>query len=291
MVYFHLYVLAPRLLHRRKYFIYILATISLLFVYSYVNFSMLKLIPHSLLPVSLEGYIKLLNPRYDVFEGFFTLIITYSLKYAWQAVATKNKLLELQKNNLMLELNALKAQINPHFLFNTLNNIYSLSIKKSDQAPEMILKLSDMMRYVLYDCNSGPVPVEKEIQFINNYIELEKIRHGEHIDIRFSLSGKLDNSKIEPLLLIPFIENSFKHGVNAKMENGWVDVNLNIFRKKITMNVINSLPDASFNNNGKSGIGLINVKKRLDLIYPHQYQLQIQPMNDHFEVNLEINLN
>ncbi len=252
---------------------------------------MLKLIPHSLLPVSLEGYIKLLNPRYDVFEGFFTLIITYSLKYAWQAVATKNKLLELQKNNLMLELNALKAQINPHFLFNTLNNIYSLSIKKSDQAPEMILKLSDMMRYVLYDCNSGPVPVEKEIQFINNYIELEKIRHGEHIDIRFSLSGKLDNSKIEPLLLIPFIENSFKHGVNAKMENGWVDVNLNIFRKKITMNVINSLPDASFNNNGKSGIGLINVKKRLDLIYPHQYQLQIQPMNDHFEVNLEINLN
>src|SRR5580765_7770489 len=120
MVYFHLYVLVPDLLHRRRYSLYAITTIALVFAYSAINYTMLTLIPHRLLPEGLIGYIALLNPRYDVFEGLFALIVTYSLKYAWQAVSTRNELLQLQKDNLQLELNALKAQINPHFLFNTL---------------------------------------------------------------------------------------------------------------------------------------------------------------------------
>src|SRR4030095_3807566 len=188
-VYFHLYVLVPKLLNQRRYVLYVLTTVGLLFAYSAINYSLLKSIPEQFLSPGLKIYIDNLNYTYDIFEGLFALIITYALKYAWQALSTKNRLLQLQKDNLMLELNALKAQIHPHFLFNTLNNIYSLSLRNSDKVPEMILKLSDMMRYVLYETNSGTVPLQREIEFLTNYIDLEKLRHNESASIRFSLDG------------------------------------------------------------------------------------------------------
>ncbi|MBK5286245.1 MAG: histidine kinase, partial [Bacteroidia bacterium] len=202
-----------------------------------------------------------------------------------------NKVLELQKDNLQLELNALKAQVNPHFLFNTLNNIYSLALRKSEKTPEMILKLSDMMRYLLYECNVAQVPLQKEINFINNYIELEKIRHDKNVKIDFSLTGNLDDSEIAPLLLIPFVENSFKHGVNALVGKGWVDIRLNIMNKKLSLVVVNSKPE---NNNGtgkEKGIGLENVKKRLELLYPGKYTLSIEPQEEKFLVNLSVDIN
>jgi two-component system, LytTR family, sensor kinase len=199
-------------------------------------------------------------------------------------------LLQLQRDNLTLELNALKAQINPHFLFNTLNNIYSLALRKSDKAPDIVLKLSDMMRYVLYECNSGPVPVEKEIQFVSNYIELERIRHGSQASINYSLTGNPEESRIEPLLLIPIVENCFKHGINAQMKSGFVDIQLNVFKGKLQLEVANSVPLNGSSFHDKGGIGLDNVKKRLELIYPDKHKLEITALPQSYKVDLELNL-
>jgi sensor histidine kinase YesM len=228
MMYLHLYLFVPYLLDKKHYVIYTICTIALVFAYSYVNYKLLTLLQMPASSQDLMDYINNLNPTYDILEGFFTLAITYSIKYAGQAVSSQNKLLQLQKDNLLLELSALKSQINPHFLFNTLNNIYSLSLQKSDRAPETILKLSDMMRYVLYECNEGVVDLEREISFIENYIVLERIRHGDDVVINYNMKGNVDHHQIVPLLLIPIIENSFKHGLNANMEKGFVDINLDI---------------------------------------------------------------
>ena len=290
MMYFHLYFLVPRLLNRKRYILYALSTIALVFAYSYVNYTLLTLIPESISSDGLTFYINSLNARYDIFEGLFTLVITYSIKYAGQVLSTQNRLLQLQKDNLALELNALKAQINPHFLFNTLNNIYSLALRKSDLAPEMVLKLSDMMRYVLYECNSGRVPVEREIQFISNYIDLERIRHGSNASITFTLNSNPENSRIEPLLLIPIVENSFKHGINAQMEKAFVDITLNVADEKLTMDVVNSISKNGVHSKTNRGIGLENVKKRLELIYPGKHHLNINTSSEIFKVNLELAL-
>lgn len=290
MMYFHLYILVPRLLNSRHYLLYAIATIGLIFTYSVVNYTLLTLIPESISSVGLSDYISQLNARYDIFEGFFTLVITYSIKYAGQVRTTQTRLLQLQRDNLTLELNALKAQINPHFLFNTLNNIYSLALRKSEKTPDMVLKLSDMMRYVLYECNAGRVALEREIQFISNYIELERIRHGEHVSINFSLTGNPEDYRIEPLLLIPIVENSFKHGLNAQMEKGFVDVRLNILNGRLRLNVLNSVPINGSFLKEMGGIGLDNMQKRLDLIYPEKHQLKIAALQNSYKVDLELNL-
>jgi LytS/YehU family sensor histidine kinase len=296
MMYFHLYVLVPKLFKAGSYWLYALCTVALLAAYSFVNFSLLSVIPSLVSDSNVSEYIASLTWRYDVFEGFFTLVITYAIKYAGQATSAQNKLLQLQKDNLLLELEALKSQINPHFLFNTLNNIYSLSLRKSDKAPEMILSLSDMMRYVLYECSSGAVPIEREIQFIKNYIDLERLRHGHHVTITFSLEGEPGEHTIEPLLLIPIVENSFKHGVNTQVNEGFVAIGLKFDHNKIELNATNSIQvngqAVKENKLGrkKHGIGLDNVRKRLELLYPGRYQLHIQPSADRWQVNLELNL-
>jgi two-component system, LytTR family, sensor kinase len=290
-VYVHLYVLVPKLLNRKKYLLYIPCTIALLFAYSYLSYFILNHIPAQWLPAGLAAYINRINPNYDILEGFFAFTITYALKYTWMALSTQNKVLALQKENLQLELKALKAQVNPHFLFNTLNNIYALALQKSEQTPGMLLKLSSMMRYLLYECNVPQVALQKEIQFINNYIELEKIRHNKNVQINFSLSGNAANSEIAPLLLIPFIENSFKHGVNASIGKGWVDINLSAMEEKISLSVVNSMAGNHVNGSAQKGIGLENVKKRLQLLYPGKHMLNIEEEKEKYSVNLDINLN
>mgnify|MGYP003336105479 CR=1 FL=1 len=290
-VYLHLYFLVPKFLNRRKYLIYIPFTILLLFAYSYLSYFVLTNIPIEWFPGGMKNYISKLNPNYDIIEGFFAFLITYALKYTWLALSTQNKLLELQKDNLQLELNALKAQVNPHFLFNTLNNIYSLALQKSEHTAEMILKLSNMMRYLLYECNVPLVPLQKEINFINNYIELEKIRHDKNVQINFTLEGNPEGSEIAPLLLIPFIENSFKHGVNAQAGKGWVNIRLRTLDQKVSLSVVNSINENNTSSTNRKGIGLENVRKRLGLLYGDKHKLYIVPSGEKFSVELIIDLN
>ncbi|WP_400074873.1 sensor histidine kinase [Winogradskyella sp. R77965] len=188
------------------------------------------------------------------------------------------------------ELKLLKAQLNPHFLFNTLNNLYGLSVVKSDKLPNLMLKLSDLLRYSLYDTKDKFVPLEEEIKYLENYISLEKIRL-EKTTINFKIKGNITNKQIAPMLLIVFVENAFKH---LSTENGKVDINIFPEENKLHFSCKNTIdlenPIEESLEKGRSGIGLVNAKKRLALIYPEQHDLKITNHKDNFHVDLILDL-
>jgi len=199
---------------------------------------------------------------------------------------------QLLQEKLEAELKFLKAQIHPHFLFNTLNNLYALTLKKSNLAPEMVLKLSELLNYMLYESNVRTIPLKKEIDVVYNFIELEKIRYGNLLDIQFDVSGEIEGKKIAPLLLLPFVENSFKHGVSKKLSNKWVRIGLISEDSFLRLKVENSKEK---NTNDESagyseGIGLKNVKRRLDLLYPQKHQLEIIDKGNEFAVILKLEI-
>ena len=200
--------------------------------------------------------------------------------------------MELQTQTMQSELKFLKSQINPHFLFNTLNNLYALTLKKSDDAPEIVLKLSEMMRYMLYECNEKTVPLLKEVSYMKNYLDLERLRQHEMIDIEIHLTGTIEDQRIAPLLLIPFIENSFKHGLSNQIHHGWVKINMDINGDKLEFVIENSKgPTQPKQLHRKSGgIGLVNVRRRLNLIYDDQYKLDIKNEPNSYRVALNLNL-
>lgn len=199
---------------------------------------------------------------------------------------------ELQTRTMQSELRFLKSQINPHFLFNTLNNLYALTLKKDDKAPEIVLKLSEMMRYMLYECNEKRVPLKKEVNYIRNYLDLEQLRQGGNIAIKFEVNGQIKDQQIAPLMFIPFLENSFKHGVNNLLTKGFVNVVLNVDEQHINFFIENSKADMIVPPTQRriGGIGLVNVKQRLDLLYPSHYELDIDDNPKSYAVNLLIDL-
>jgi two-component system, LytTR family, sensor kinase len=196
----------------------------------------------------------------------------------------------LLKLNTELELNFLRAQINPHFLFNTLNNIYGL-VMDNEQASKIILKLSDLLRFSLYESNSGFITLDREVEFLIDYISLEEIRHNNKVSIQYSFEEiNAKNAKIAPLLLINFIENAFKHGVNSTIQQSWVNIKLKQECGVITFTISNSKPRSLISEERFiEGIGLSNVKRRLDLIYPMSHELLIKNTIDTFNVTLKIN--
>jgi len=206
----------------------------------------------------------------------------------------------LEKESLQSELKFLRSQINPHFLFNTLNSLYALTLKKSDLAPEMIISLSEIMRYMLYDCNETKVYLEKEIKFMENYIELERLRYGENVKIDFEVKGTIGRQKISPLLFTPFFENAFKHGLGNRIGKGWISVCFHVNDDLVNLAIENSIPPDGKDNSlsGKvtkgvdsGGIGLENVRRRLELLYPEDHSLTVRKEEDQFNISLTINLN
>jgi len=200
---------------------------------------------------------------------------------------------ELETENMQSELRFLKSQINPHFLFNTLNNLYALTLKKSDLAPEIVLKLSEMMRYMLYECNEKQVLLSKEVNYLHNYLDLEALRQGKNVEIGFEINGEVTNQKIAPLMFIPFVENSFKHGLSHHISRGYVKIRLEVDQKTVRLVIENSKPEAlplQDHSRKSGGIGLVNVRRRLDLLYPGKYELQIKeaPMNYTVDLTLEL---
>lgn len=199
----------------------------------------------------------------------------------------------LEQEKLEAELKFLKGQIHPHFLFNTLNNLYALTLKNDDRAPEVVLKISELMNYMLYETNSEWVSLEKEINYLKNYISLERIRYGKRVDVNFNISGEVYNRKVAPMLLLPFIENSFKHGVSGQVDNAWVEIDLSVKENRLTLKVENSRPPLEVNHSDKDyakGIGLKNVKRRLELLYPNEYELKVFDESDTYLVVLKLNL-
>lgn len=221
----------------------------------------------------------------------FIVIFVGMLRFAvdWFEFEARKKTVENEK--LTAELNFLKAQINPHFLFNTLNNLYYLVYTKSDNATEVIAKLSQMMRYMIYESNHPKVLLSKEIEYMKNYIDLERLRLNNEIPIALTIDGNPEEVMIVPLVFITFLENAFKHGVSSNKPGSWVNIAIRLNGKECIYTVENSKPAAgSPNANGKSGIGLQNVQRRLELSYPDQYELKTDDQSDRYKVQLKITL-
>lgn len=209
------------------------------------------------------------------------------LKYSW---LKQREVEQLAREKAMAELQLLKSQIHPHFLFNTLNNIYFFTISASRKAPEMIKKLSDMLRYILDECDHQTVPLEKELKMINDYMDLEKIRYGEQMEMVIDIKGNSLNKMVSPLLLIPFIENSFKHGASKMLTHPYVKLSISIEDNLLIFLLKNNKPDMVSPTPKNGNIGLKNVQKRLQLLYPGTHELNLVNEPGNFTVFLKIKL-
>ncbi len=194
----------------------------------------------------------------------------------------------LRSEKLESELKFLKSQVNPHFLFNALNNIYTLTVLKSDAASENLLKLSGMLRYVLYDCKEATVPLGKEIEYLRHFIALHLLKDSRGLNVKAELDDSRPELRIAPMLFIPFVENAFKHSKVEDLANGWIDIRLKTEEAAVTLEVRNSLPQTGFTKNETGGIGLENVRRQLELLYPNRHELRIKKGEREFGVYLKL---
>jgi two-component system, LytTR family, sensor kinase len=206
--------------------------------------------------------------------GLVNMFLAVTIAFLKKLFDEEPIMASLQKDNTMFRLKYLQSQLNPHFLFNTLNSIYSLSLQKSDKAPDLIIKLADIMRYLIYECNEPKILLDKEIEFIRNYIEIEKIRY--QADVRFTVEGETKGIMIEPFLFISFIENGFKHAMNDSTLSPFVYVTIKTEQKKITLNVVNNTNiDLETQAKRINGTSIRNSKSLLEILYPESHALNI----------------
>lgn len=287
--YINFYYLVPKFYFQQRYGIYILVLIG--------SFVLITFLPLFILYQQQSNDVISWEKTHKV-GGFFspyysdikrTIILFAASVFASIAFRISDHLVKLNKEKVNAELSYLKAQINPHFLFNTLNSIYSLAIVKSDNAAISIVKLSGMMRYVLSETSEKFVLLEKEMAYINNYIDLQKMRLGETALVNYAYNGDFSNKKIAPLILIPFIENAFKHGVNPEAPSQ-IDIQISVSETTIYLHVFNLKVPHRYSKEDYSGIGMENGKNQLALLYPNKHQLKIDDTNFSFTVNLNIQI-
>jgi sensor histidine kinase YesM len=263
------------LLQDRKLFSILMSLLSFLVIQAFI-FTLYSLLSKlDLRPVQ-RAYFAF-NTRSILREGWWTIInmsLSVAIFFIRKSIDEKGLLAMVQKESSFFQLRYLRAQLNPHFLFNTLNSIYSLSLRKSDQAPEVVIKLADIMRYLIYECNEERIPLDKEIDFIRNYIEIEKIRHK--ADIRLTVEGLTSDILIEPFLFISFIENGFKHAMDHTFGEPFIYITLKVGNGQIILNVINST-EADLETQAKriNGKGIAHSRSLLELLYPASYDLDI----------------
>jgi len=287
--YFTLYYLLPRFLLPGRYGAFfswfLLSSLAACIAQRYIAFNYIYPLyyPDALADPFLYPP-KVIKMFVVIYPFTFSAVAIKLLKY-WYANKQAQQI--LTKEKLQAELNFLKTQIHPHFLFNTLNNLYALTLKKSDRAPDMVLKLSELINYMLYECTGDEVPLTKEIKFIRNYIDIEKMRYGDRLDLDIRVTGDIGNRKIAPLVILPFVENCFKHGAGEDIQQSWVKITIDAADDHLIVKVENS----KASENGRSsneGIGIQNVKRRLDLLYPGKHELKIINGEETFLVILTI---
>lgn len=290
IVYFNWFYLIPNYLSEKDFFVY-----SFLLLLAAIILATAKTMVYNLLFFNYPELI--LSVKQNQWWIFLLLFIAGGastvIKIALDWMDHQSEKADLVKENLQSEINFLKSQINPHFLFNTLNSVYALSLKKSDKAPEIIVKLSEILRYMLYESNEKRVPLSREIDNLQNYLDLEKIRHSDKTIIEIDIEGEIENQKISPLLLTPFVENAFKHGAKSADSDNYVYVKVRVDRNHFYFNIVNNKSDNYFelNPENQGGIGLINVRRRLDLLYKDGYNLNLKSTPNDFIVELDIDLN
>ncbi|MBN9383238.1 MAG: histidine kinase [Chitinophagaceae bacterium] len=248
----------------------------------------------------LGDIVKLVPPAYSSHGNFYSSLLAGlrgGITIAGLAAAIKlmkyyyvkqARNLELQKENIASQLQLLKAQVHPHFLFNTLNNVYAHAQVGSSSAPVLIAGLSDLLRYMLYECDIPLVPLEKELKMVQDYVLLERVRYGNKLDVNVQVTGDTEDAYIAPLLLLPFIENCFKHGASQMLEQPWISLQILVEGDWIKMKLLNG--KASGISAPAGGIGIANVVKRLEYMYPGRHQLVINNEEEVFIVNLKVQL-
>ncbi|UPL47618.1 sensor histidine kinase [Hymenobacter sublimis] len=289
--YLNYYVLIPRLFARKKFALYFLVALGLLgLMYMPMLLRMAGIIqPMHHRPPGAMHYSR--PPQGLWVMGILVWIISSGLRITSEWFDADSARRDLENKQLTAELAFLKSQVSPHFLFNTLNNIYSLAQLKSDDTPEAIMQLSQLMRYMLYESAAARVPLARETEYLRTYIDLQRLRlDPEEVDIRFTVDGPLDGHLIEPMLLIPFVENAFKHGISAQNFSR-IAVNLIVREDQLLFTVQNSRFPRTGGHDPNSGIGLPNVRQRLHLLYPDgRHQLHVEETDDEFMVELTLTL-
>ncbi len=289
LVYFNLFYLIPNYLARN-----VLLYLSLVFLASLIVTPIKTLVLYLKFADSPNAQEKLVATQGLLFlESFLVTLLSTILRVFTDWWRYQREKQTLQTQTIQSELRFLKSQINPHFLFNTLNNLYALTLKKSDKAPEIVLKLSEIMRYMLYECNEKRVLLSKEIQYIHNYLDLERLRQPAAADIRFTTEGHISDQLVAPLLFVPFLENSFKHGLNHHVQGGgFVRLHLKVQGDDLEFFIENSkaerFPRQEHPRSG--GIGLTNVRQRLKMLYPENYTLEVQDEPHRYAVTLYLHM-
>lgn len=285
VVYYNVFYLIPKFLSQKKFGVYIGYLLSIVVVVT-----MLKVVVFSMIHTGLDRDIWIVNQGYIFLAFFMVVVVSTIAKISVDWVTYQREKQEIITKNVTSELRFLRSQINPHFLFNTLNSLYALTLKKSDIAPEIVLKLSEMMRYMLYECNEKTVLLANEVNYIKNYLDLERLRHGDHVDIQFKLTGEIKGQRIAPLFFIPFLENSFKHGLNHELVDGFVYIDLEVEENSVHLNIKNSKPEAMplAASKRSSGFGLANVRQRLNMIYPDKHELKVMVGPQAYHMDLRI---
>lgn len=282
-------LLVPRLLYRKRYLLFLLAFAALIAAASFLKWFILT----QLLPAS--DAFELASIKEKVYNNFvtqfFLVLASIGLKSVVDYLQLQKQLADVAKERAEAELNFLKSQINPHFLFNSLNAVYFLIDKKNAAARNALHTFSDMLRYQLYECNGKKIPIEKEIGYLKDYVGLQQLRLPENTAVQFRCAPDVQEFAIEPLLLLPFVENSFKH--LSHYSNGKpneVQINISKEAEALHFSVRNTMEDVPVTLE-REGIGLGNVKKRLELLYPAKHQLTIHKEADWFLVDLQLVLN
>jgi two-component system LytT family sensor kinase len=293
LFYINYLLFIPRFLNRKKYSIYILSVLLTMVAYAFGKYCVGLLFVDDVLMHNVKVGDKetreLISFWSYIVSTFFTSILfiflSIILKFSTDWFLNERIQRDLENQRLSAELAFLKSQINPHFLFNSLNSIYSLAYQQSANTPGAILKLSEIMRYMLYECNDNKVDLAKELQYLQNYIDLQRIRFGNNAQIDYKIDGEITDQKIVPLLLIAFIENAFKHGVGNDTASPIIMV-ISIDKEHLQFYIENK--KQASNRDAVGGIGLINVKRRLDLLYPGKYNLEIRDEIDTYTCELSL---
>lgn len=283
-VYFNLYFLIPRFFMRQRYWQYLVLTIVCVFANACWG--------PSIMEYAISNGARLAPLPSQVVESFvltFNLLMTaVGFNILKRFLLSQARLKELESASLKTELAYLKNQINPHFLFNSLNNIYVQSRTNPADASESILQLSDLLRYQLYDCTQESVNLSDEITYLQNYLNIEKMRKNKaHVD--FNVHGSTTGVKVAPFLFLPFVENALKHGLSLENESH-IAVNFEIKQEELVFEIENEKPEKPLPNLMNGGIGLANINRRLDLIYPDRYHLDIENERKSYKVRLSIEL-
>ncbi len=295
--YLLVYVQIPQLLQKKKYIQFILSlVVSILFFTILYRFNNIHIAERLSDPEEIRESLGQIIWEFEfTVLGYFDRVYGIAFLFLFIKMikdrgVEKQKVEMLKQEKANAELNFLKAQIHPHFLFNTLNNLYALTLEKSDEAPEVVAKLAEMLDYMLYRCRDEKVPISQEIALLKHYIDLEKLRYGNRLTLDFTHSVDNPRTPIAPLILISIVENAFKHGVSSVVGPAAVTISLEVLNGKLNFNVINSKPIVMEDDpmNYRKGIGVQNAQRQLDLLYPNQYEWRIEEHTETYEVNLSL---